>query len=338
MNIHLIGQQDTKRYTYFLKACKDMKAKLEFWDIHSNLAPFIKAYNFGDVIKIDPPHYKTSNVKELNSLVQNYKNQLNLLASIDNLKFLNTPQAIWNTLDKKICKEILEKEKIPTTPRLPKEFLSLEELKQYMLNHRIYNVFIKPRFGSGAAGVMAYRIQPRVEAEILQTCLTKVEGNYTNTKRIQKFKDKMIIKELIDFILSQDAIVERWIPKPKIGDIVYDLRAVYQFGKLDYLLARGAKEGAITNLHLNNHAVELKELHLKDENLSDIEAICDNAISKIPGLNSVGIDLILGIKNKKPMIIEMNGQGDLLYKDIYKDNIIYKNQVKYLQNILRNIL
>ncbi|WP_053957196.1 STM4014 family protein [Inediibacterium massiliense] len=333
MKIHLIGLKDTKRYTYFLKACNTMEANLEFWDIHSSLAPFIKAYSLEDVVKIDPPHYKTSNVNELNSLVQNYKSQLDLLASIDSLKFMNTPQAIWNTLDKKTCKEILERSNIPTTPRIPKEFISLEELKQYMLDHKIYNVFIKPRFGSGAAGVMAYRLRPKWGEEILQTCLTKVEEHYNNTKKIRKIKDKTIIKELIDFILSQDAIVERWIPKPKVGDIVYDLRAVYQFGKLDYLLARGAKDLAITNLHLNNHALELKALNLSDENLSDMESICKEAISKIPGLHSVGIDLILSIKNKKPMIIEMNGQGDLLYKDIYNDNNIYKNQVQYLKNI-----
>ena len=40
-----------------------------------------------------------------------------------------------------------------------------------------------------------------------------------------------------------------------------------------------------------------------------------------------GIDVMLDKKTGKPRIIEINGQGDLLYQDIYGENIIYRNQI-----------
>ena len=40
-----------------------------------------------------------------------------------------------------------------------------------------------------------------------------------------------------------------------------------------------------------------------------------------------GIDILLEKKNMRPLIIEMNGQGDLIYQDIYGENNIYREQV-----------
>lgn len=332
MKIHLIGQKETKRYDYFFKACSEMGAKLEFWDINSSLVPFMEAFSVRDCIKIDPPKYESSDLRKLNELVSGYKSQLDELEAIDGAKFINTPSAIWKTLDKKCCKKILQENGICTTPMLDADFASLDELKVYMMENKIYSVFIKPRFGSGAAGVIAYRLHPGTGEELIQTCIRQVGDSYQNTKKIQKTKDKNIIKTLIDFMISQDAIVEKWIPKPKIGDSVYDLRVVFQFGKIDYILARESAGSAITNLHLNNQALDLSELDLTQQVISDIYELSQRAVSYIDGLQSAGIDILLNGKTKKPMIIEINAQGDLLYKDIFKENMIYKNQVKKIMD------
>lgn len=47
-------------------------------------------------------------------------------------------------------------------------------------------------------------------------------------------------------------MVERWYAKAEYAGFSYDLRAVLQDGRLDFLLGRLSK-GPITNLHLNNH-------------------------------------------------------------------------------------
>ena len=44
------------------------------------------------------------------------------------------------------------------------------------------------------------------------------------------------------------------------------------------------------------------------------------------GLGSVGIDILLEKGSLRPRVIEMNGQGDLIYQDIYGENQIYERQ------------
>lgn len=41
-----------------------------------------------------------------------------------------------------------------------------------------------------------------------------------------------------------------------------------------------------------------------------------------------GLDIMLDKKTGKPRIIEINGQGDLLYADIYGENRIYGAQIR----------
>ena len=47
-----------------------------------------------------------------------------------------------------------------------------------------------------------------------------------------------------------------------------------------------------------------------------------------------GMDIMLGKHNLKPRIIEMNGQGDLIYQDIYQENKIYTEQIRWMSNII----
>lgn len=43
-----------------------------------------------------------------------------------------------------------------------------------------------------------------------------------------------------------------------------------------------------------------------------------------------GIDLLLEKGTMRPRVIEINGQGDLIYQDIYRENRIYQEQVRFL--------
>ena len=46
-----------------------------------------------------------------------------------------------------------------------------------------------------------------------------------------------------------------------------------------------------------------------------------------------GIDILLERKTMRPLIIEMNGQGDLIYQDIFGENNIYREQVEKICRI-----
>ena len=163
------------------------------------------------------------------------------------------------------------------------------------------------------------------------------KGRYINTKKLFNISDKDMICKLVNFILKKGAIVERWIPKDDIKGIVYDLRLVYQFENLDFIQARGSKKGSITNLHLNNMPLDKSSINLTDEIKQDIDTLCQKAMEQFPNLNVAGFDILLEKNTKKPYIIEINSQGDLMYKDIFDKNIIYKNQISKMTELIKQL-
>lgn len=210
--------------------------------------------------------------------------------------------------------------------------LTAESLLERMRACRIYQVFVKPVNGSGAAGVSAFRWHPSSGRMALYTCAFVQPGDgLVNTKRLRCFTDPKETLALLDQILKLDCIVERWYAKAEYQGYSYDLRAVMQEGRLDFLLARLSK-GPVTNLHLNNRPLETDKLGLSREILERIEQLCKKAMECFPGLRSAGIDILLEKKNKNPRIIEMNAQGDLIYQDIFHENRIYQHQVQMMQN------
>lgn len=248
-----------------------------------------------------------------------------------------------------------------------------DQLLEKMAAKKIFQVFIKPLSGSGAAGTAAFRWDPRTGRMMLYTCALLDTGvlpehsarsdqnalsghrapswpgvspdsrtvlppdfperpsaRLLNTKRLRCFSREEEIRPLLDRLLKTGCIVERWYAKASHGAFSYDLRAVVQGGELDFLLARLSK-GPITNLHLNNHPLEASALGLPDGVLGEIRELCRKAVACYPGLWSAGIDILLERGSLKPRIIEMNGQGDLLYQDIYGENRIYGHQAEWMK-------
>ena len=132
---------------------------------------------------------------------------------------------------------------------------------------------------------------------------------------------------MINTILALDVMIERWYPKADFQGKSFDLRVVYQFGHIAHVVARGSK-GPVTNLHLNNQEIDINELGLEQELMNEIETVCEDAVDLFPGLSMAGIDILIEKNSQKPYIIEVNGQGDLIYQDIYNDNRIYKEQIR----------
>ena len=155
------------------------------------------------------------------------------------------------------------------------------------------------------------------------------DGRLINTRRLRRFSEQREIRYLLEKLLKLDCIVERWYAKETYQNMSYDLRAVMQDGKLDYLLAR-LSDGPVTNLHLNNHPLAPEELKLSVSVREKVKALCRKAMACYPGLQSAGIDILLEKDSRRPRIIEMNAQGDLIYRDIYNKNIIYCHQTEMM--------
>ena len=281
------------------------------------------------VVKIDPFVYQEFEIEQMETLLGQYTKLLNRFAANKRIQFLNHPDAIQEVLHKVRCKEKLMEQGIPVTEMIGAGIHSLEELKQLMLAKREHAVFIKPVQSSGAVGIAAYRFYPERNREVLYTCGYLEQGQLINTKKLYRIEDSAQIRSLLDKILSMETMIERWYPKADYQGKKYDLRVVWQFGKVDFVVARQSK-GPITNLHLNNQALAVEKLHLSVEKQEEIAGLCTGAMELFPALSSAGIDIMLEKNTLEPLIIEINGQGDLLYQDIFQENCIYKKQLLHM--------
>lgn len=338
----LLGNRDTKRTIYFEKAARQNGLPFLFleWDEWRR-----RGFPAGGelFVKIDPPVWSDGHLSGLNDLVDSYRNDLKALekeASVS--QFLNPPRELMELLNKIRCKHVLHEAGLPVTQSLGADIGDSETLLSRMKEMRIFSVFIKPVSGSGAAGVTAFRVQPRTGRMAAYSCAApdpaffKAESSTAfrppliNTKKLHTFTEPAEILIFLDSLLSLGCIVERWYPKADFQGWSYDMRAVCQYGALDFLLARLSK-GPVTNLHLNNHPLEASRLMLPEGVIPAIEELCQRALGCYPGLRSAGIDILLEKGSLKPRIIEMNGQGDLLYQDIYDKNEIYSHQVRMMK-------
>lgn len=327
--IYLVGKAG-RRAEYFAKACENEKIAFQFVDIDGDL-DFLRD---GDAVKIDPIVHSSAYLDELEKNISRYHRVLEILSKNKGIVFLNKPQAIRDTLDKRMCKLRLEQAGLPVTPMLKFEGKSFDELIAFLQMKRISQVFIKTNNGSGASGILALRYNPKMERLIAETslvCHATDDGThrFINTKKMHRITSREEIMRMVDFLFSIDAVVEFWIPKAKVGKISYDLRAVYQFGRIAFLQARGSYS-PITNLHLNNRPLPLEEILLSNRQIEEIGDLCRRASELFDGLNCAGFDILIEKNTKKPYIIEINAQGDLMYQDIFYSNQIYTRQARWL--------
>ena len=328
--IILAGMANTKRTDYFLKAAKELGIPIFFEDItHCVPESLEKA-----VVKLDPVVYGETKIGQMDALLDQYTRILSRFATNRMIKFLNHPDSVMQVLHKRECKEKLMTQQIPVTQMIATGICWVEDLKRLMEERKEYGVFVKPVQASGAAGIMAYRFLPRQNREVLYTCACLEKGRLINTKKLCRIEDKEQIQDILDRILSMETVIERWHPKAVYQGKQYDLRVVWQFGKVDFVVARQSK-GPITNLHLNNQALPIEQLALSMEKQEEIAGLCNKAMEQFPGLSYAGIDVMLTKNTLKPLIIEINGQGDLLYQDIFHENRIYKNQLLHMYRLAR---
>lgn len=331
----LIGSRNSKRTEYFLKAADSLGVPVHITGWEDVFAGFNYSTLEGAVVKIDPPSYKITDLEIMQENLLIYKDILRNMASCQ-CRFLNTPGAILNVLDKRLAKEELVKYKIPVTDLVLGNINSSEELLDFMRDNREYSLFIKPVDYSGAAGVLAFRLNPVNGRMKLYTSCRLDNGKLYNTKKLFAIDNTKEIINIIDKLAGRGGkgsmpglIAEKWHPKASFNGRSYDLRVVFQFGNVRHIVVRQS-DGPVTNLHLNNNAMDFKELNLPANIEEDICQICSKAASVFKGLNVCGIDVMLDRGSRRPRIIEINGQGDLIYQDIFSENKIYTEQVNML--------
>lgn len=341
--ILLLGVEGEKRKTYFEKAVYEAEIDYEFCDWNDFLILEQREDLKHCIIKIDAPKWDSFILNDLDKLTNQYKKALLALAKQPFGAYFNHPIDILELLDKRKCKQKLIQNGIPVTEPIFNSFSQSDELLSFMRENQLRQVFVKPVTGSGAAGVSALRFAPTKNKIVLYTCAQLLENKLINTKRMHRLEQDKAVK-FLDALLKLDCIVEKWHKKSSCqsrdndyfdNNYYFDLRVIVQDGTIDYILPRLSK-GPITNLHLNNLSIHFNELNLKPSIVDKLCDVCIKAAACYPRLNSIGLDVLLEKDSEKPYIIEMNSQGDLMHKDVYGSNTIYRRQIEIIKNIMLN--
>lgn len=328
MQIIVVSNSLSKRIEYFIEAGKHLQVEVRFMtygELFNRLPQLRQA-----VIKLEPCVSDETNFLKYALLNQAYKETLQRLGEIrlsDDVCFLNTPHALLRALDKKETKQVLMDRGLKVTPMLPSP-RSFDELRE-LLTGCGRGCFLKPRYGSGAGGVMAIRYQPNRNKWVVYTTLQQVDGVIHNTKRIHRLTTEKEMIPLAEAVMQTEAILEEWIPKEQLQGENYDLRVVCRESEIDYIVVRCSK-GSITNLHLNNKAHWWNELSLPEVVRQQIYFQCQEAVQSLD-LQYAGVDVLIERGTDIPYIIEVNGQGDHVYQDMFAHNSIYIQQIKNIK-------
>lgn len=250
------------------------------------------------------------------------------LAHLPHVKVFNAPAEIRLMTDKLACQRHLAEHGVPT-PALLGRVHGYEHLRALLKEHGLDRVYLKPRYGSSASGVAAYR-HNRAGREQATTSASIVRTGGAvrlfNVKRIVTHEQAADIAALVDALAAQELYAEAWLDKPRHGDGHYDLRAVAIDGRPAHLVARMGTR-MMTNLHLDNQRGDAAEL-LDAADMAALKAAVRRAARAFPASGVAGYDLV--VRRGRAHVLEANAFGDLLPGLLWQGQDTYSAQLRAL--------
>ncbi len=244
---------------------------------------------------------------------------------------MSSPLEVIDMFDKANTYSRLSRHQIDAPERLPPASC-YEELRQIMREHGTSRVFLKPRFGSSASGVVALSARGARAQAITSTQL--VEGargelELFNCLRIQRYTLEREISQLVDALTREPTVCERWVPKATVSGMASDLRVVVINGQAAHTLGRRSAS-PMTNLHLGNTRVSWDELleRFGEHALEQAHALAARVMREaFPDTLYAGLDVMLTSGSFSPRVIEVNAFGDLL------PNLLWEGEDTYTRSL-----
>ncbi len=233
-----------------------------------------------------------------------------VLAGLPHVKPLNPPADILAMTDKLLCQQRLQAHAVPTPPLLG-AVSNYDHFIDLMRQHGHDRVYLKARYGSSAAGVLAYRHNGRGQAQATTSAKLVDDGGGArlfNVKRLRSYDRPAEIRQLVDSIAAQGAYAEAWIPKPRLGAGHFDLRVLSLDGRPAHRVAR-VGERTMTNLHLDCRRADPLEL-MDPAQQALLEGVVRQAARAFPDSQLIGFDLV--VNRQSARVLEANAFGDLL--------------------------
>ncbi|MEP6502923.1 MAG: STM4014 family protein [Betaproteobacteria bacterium] len=223
---------------------------------------------------------------------------------------VNAPADIVLMTDKWRCQQHLQAHGLPT-PRPLGPVSGYDEFRALADRHGLDRLFLKARFGSSAAGVVAWRRNRRGDEQATTSAhLVEHDGGWRlfNDKRIRSYAKPADIARVIDLVAAQQAYAEAWVAKPRAGAGHFDLRVLALAGRPAHRVARIGLR-AMTNLHLDSRRADPATLMTAAERelMDDTVTL---AAASLPRSQLIGFDLV--VRGRHAHVLEANAFGDLL--------------------------
>lgn len=218
-----------------------------------------------------------------------------------------TPQEVMLCYDKTACASHLKAHGIP----VPQVFATPPSFQALLALLRVERrVFVKQRFGAGAAGTMALMAGP--EGQVMAyTTIAQQEGGLRFVKRVQKISDLQCLRAMYDLLLPMGVHVERWVPKAGVRGRTCDLRVVAVRGAPPFCVLRLAR-GPITNLHLDAERAGADALFdlMKSPHIDALWETVRKVQAAFPNSLTVAPDIAITNDLRRHFVLEVNAFGD----------------------------
>ncbi|SFR05473.1 MULTISPECIES: STM4014 family protein [unclassified Paenibacillus] len=252
--------------------------------------------------------------------------------------WMNDPAEVAVMFDKRRCSTDLGKADIRVPPVLASSggaFRDVDDLHTAMKESGFHRVFVKIFCGSGASGVMAYQVHPHTHAELAVTTIGTeiIHGQrvYYNAGRLRRYTNKQDIHAILNWLCLEGVHVERWIPKATLNGRVYDVRQLVCGSEACHAVLR-LSHSPITNLHLRNERLSLKEAGLPQSTVESVQLTAKAAMSVFPASMVAGLDVLVPAHGGRPYVLDVNPFGDLLYRVEHQGWNPYEWEMQHLAN------
>lgn len=257
-----------------------------------------------------------------------------LAQALPDARWLDAPGDILRMCDKWRCQQALEAAGAQT-PAMLGMIEGYEHLTSMLDASGHDRVFVKARFGSSAAGVVAYRRHRDGRATACTTAeARRIEGRTRlfNRLSLQRYAHADEIAVLIDALAAQGAYAEAWVAKPRAPTDHarhFDLRVVACNGEARQRVAR-LSSGPMTNLHLGNRRVDIDALLDAAAN-ARVEHAVRAASAAFTDSRCIGFDLIP--LRDRCVFLEANAFGDDLQDVTWQGRDACDDQVAWAYSL-----
>jgi hypothetical protein len=226
-------------------------------------------------------------------------------------RMLSQPLDIRLMFDKAACHARLSAAGIPVPPALERSPSHWDDLRARCPWRR---VFVKPRHGSSASGVVALEFGGAGRVQATTSVELAGGGRLFNSLRVRRYRDEREIAAIVDRLAPDGLHVERWYPKADLHGLVMDVRVVLVAGQPTHAVGRGSASSPMTNLHLGGRRIDAAAIRAAAGDRAWFEAMhsCERVAALFPDTLQMGVDLMFGVGWRGHAIAEVNAFGDLL--------------------------